>query len=141
MSLEQLTLLSTTLVVASGLSLLAGWYLIRGPRRVEAHRNAMLLATALAAAFLAAYVSRWVLHGSKPFPGTGAWRALYLGILVPHVLLAIAVGPLALRLIWLALARGDWPAHRRLGRITAPIWLVVAASGWAVYWMLYRMEF
>ncbi len=141
MTLEQLTVLSTTLVVASGLALLAGWYAIRGPRAVAAHRNAMLLATVLAAGFLVAYVTRWLLHGAKPFAGTGWWRILYLAILVPHVVLAIAVGPLALRLIWLALARRDWSAHRRLGRITAPIWLVVAISGWAVYWMLYRLGF
>lgn len=141
MSLEQLSLLSTSLIVASGASLVLGWILIRGPRRIDAHRNAMLLATALAAAFLVAYVSRWAIHGSKPFAGTGGWRALYLSILLPHVVLAIAVGPLALRLIWLALRRQDWPAHRRLGRVTVPIWLIVAASGWAVYWMLHRMSF
>lgn len=141
MSLEQLTSLSTALIVASGISLLVGWYCIRGPRLVAAHRTAMLLATALAAAFLAAYVTRWGLYGSRPFAGTGAWRVLYLSILVPHVVLAILVGPLALRMIWLAVARRDWPAHRRLGRFTVPIWLVVAGSGWAVYWMLYRMGF
>lgn len=141
MSLEQLSSLSTTLIVASGLCLLAGWYCIRGPRLVTAHRTAMLLATVLAAAFLVAYVTRWAMYGSKPFDGTGIWRAVYLAILVPHVVLAILVGPLALRMIWLAVARQDWPAHRRLGRVTVPIWLVVAGSGWAVYWMLYRMGF
>jgi putative membrane protein len=141
MSLEALTRLSTTCIVASGACLLVGWYLIRVLRRVEWHRNAMFLATAFAAAFLVAYVTRWTLHGSKPFEGTGVWRTLYFTNLIPHVILAIAVGPLAVRLIYLALAKRDFLAHRRLARITLPIWLYVAASGWIVYYMLYRMQF
>ena len=56
-------------------------------------------------------------------------------------ILAIAVGPLAIRLIRLALVRRDFVAHRRLARVTLPIWLYVAASGWIVYYMLYRMQF
>jgi putative membrane protein len=141
MSLEVLTRLSTTCIVGSGACLLVGWYLIRVPRRVEWHRNVMLLATSLAGAFLVAYVTRWALYGSKPFAGTGIWRTLYFGTLIPHVIFAIAVGPLALRLIRLALVRRDFGAHRRLARITLPIWLYVAASGWIVYYMLYRMQF
>src|SRR5262245_62720364 len=39
MSLEALTRLSTTCIVASGGCLLVGWYLIRVPRRVDWHRN------------------------------------------------------------------------------------------------------
>jgi putative membrane protein len=141
MSLEALTRLSTTCIVASGGCLLVGWYLIRVPRRVDWHRNVMLLATAFAAAFLVAYVTRWSLYGSKPFAGTGIWRTLYFTNLVPHIILAIAVGPLAIRLIQLALVKEDFAAHRRLARITLPIWLYVAASGWIVYYMLYRMQF
>jgi putative membrane protein len=141
MSLEGLTRLSTSCIVASGGCLLVGWYLIRVPRRVAWHRNVMLLATALAGAFLAVYVTRWALYGSKRFAGTGLWRTLYFANLIPHVILAIAVGPLAIRLIRLALVRRDFAAHRRLARITLPIWLYVAASGWIVYYMLYRMQF
>jgi putative membrane protein len=141
MSLETLTGVSTACIVASGLCLLAGWFLIRVARNETWHRNLMLLATAFAGAFLVAYVTRWSLHGSKPFEGTGVWRAIYLTILIPHVILAIAVGPLAVRLIQLAAVRHDFATHRRLARITLPIWLFVAASGWAVYYMLYRMTF
>jgi len=141
MSLETLTGVSTACIVASGACLLVGWFLIRVPHSVTWHRNLMLLATAFAGAFLVAYVTRWSLHGSKPFAGTGMWRTLYLSILVPHVILAIAVGPLAFRLIRLAAVRRDFAAHRRLARVTLPIWLFVAASGWVVYYMLYRMAF
>jgi len=141
MSLVTLTRISTMCIVASGACLLVGWYLIRVPRSVEWHRNVMLMATSLAGAFLIAYVTRWALYGSKPFAGTGIWRTLYFVTLIPHVILAIAVGPLALRLIRLALVRRDFEAHRRLARITLPIWLYVAASGWIIYYMLYQMQF
>jgi putative membrane protein len=138
---ESLTLLSTSFIVLSGLSLLVGWYFIRVRRSMELHRAAMLSATTFAALFLLAYVTRWATFGSKPFGGTGVWRALYLINLIPHVILALAVGPLAVRLIQLAMVRRDYASHRRLARITLPIWLYVAASGWLVYYMLYRMSF
>lgn len=139
MSLEGLTQLSTACIVASGASLLLGWYFIRTGRQIERHRAAMLSATAFAALFLVFYVTRWATFGSKSFAGTGLWRPIYFGILVPHVLLAIAVGPLAVRLIYLAAVREDFLSHRRLARITLPIWLFVAASGWTIYYMLYVM--
>lgn len=139
MSLETLTLFSTSSIVGSGVALLIGWALIRRGR-ITAHRNAMLTAAVLAGLFLVFYVTRWSLHGSKPFEGSGGWRVLYLSILVPHVVLAIAVGPLALRLIWLALGKRDFRRHRRLARWTLPIWLFVAASGWAIYYLLYGVE-
>lgn len=140
MSQALLTTLSTSFIVVSGLSLLVGWWLIRRGR-IRAHRNAMLTATGLAGLFLVAYVSRWYLYGSKPFEGTGGWRVLYLSILAPHVLLAMAVGPLAIYLIYLALGKKDFATHRRWARVTLPVWLFVAASGWVIYWMLYEMSF
>ena len=139
MSQQTLTLITTSSIVASGVCLLFGWILIRRGK-VTAHRNLMLTATGLAALFLVAYVSRWYLYGSKPFEGTGGWRTLYLGILLPHILLAMAVGPLALYQIALAV-KGRFPRHRRLGRVIVPIWLFVAASGWAIYYLLYVARF
>ncbi len=137
MTLETLSTISTTFIVLSGLSLLVGWYFVRWRRDVTLHRNAMLTATVFAGLFLVAYVTRWALFGSKPFEGEGGWRLFYIGNLVPHIILAIAVGPMALRLIWLALRKRDFRAHRRLGRVTVPIWLYVAASGWLIYYLLY----
>ena len=139
MTLERLTLLSTTCIVLSGVSLLVGWWFIRTGRQVARHRAAMLSATGFAGLFLVFYVTRWSLFGSKPFEGTGLWRTIYFTTLVPHVILAILVGPLAARLIWLAAVREDFVAHRRLARVTLPIWLFVAGSGWFVYYMLYRL--
>jgi putative membrane protein len=140
-TLEQLTAVSTTCIVLSGASLLVGWWFIRSRRDMARHRNTMLVATAFAGLFLVTYVWRWAAFGTKHFTGTGVWRTIYFANLIPHVLLAMAVGPMALRLIWLALRKRDFQAHRRLARITLPVWLYVAGSGWLVYYMLYGMRF
>jgi putative membrane protein len=139
MTLETLTLLSTTFIVLSGASLLLGWYFIRWRKNRKYHEYTMLSATAFAALFLVFYVTRWAMYGSKPFEGEGIWQTIYYVILIPHVILAIAVGPLALYLIWLARLKKDFRTHRRFARWTLPIWLFVAASGWVIYYMLYRM--
>ena len=142
MSQVLLTRFTSGSIVLSGLTLLIGWLVIRRrPGDVQLHRRLMLSATALAAVFLVAYIYRWSLYGSKPFAGTGAWRSAYLAILLPHIVLAIAVGPLALRMIYLAQVRRDFKTHRRLGRRTVPIWLFVSASGWVIYWLLYVKTF
>jgi putative membrane protein len=141
MSLQLLTAISTSCIVLSGVSLLVGWYFIRFQHDMPRHRACMLTATGFAGLFLIAYVTRWSLYGSKLFAGTGAWRTVYFANLVPHVILAMAVGPMALRLIYLALKKRDFVAHRRLARITLPIWLYVAASGWLIYYLLYQKTY
>jgi uncharacterized membrane protein YozB (DUF420 family) len=76
--------------------------------------------------------------GSVPFKGSAALRLVYFAILIPHVLLAITVVPLALTTISRGL-RMDVEKHRRLARVTLPIWLFVSVSGVIVYLMLYQM--
>jgi putative membrane protein len=136
-SQESLTFLSTACIVLSGASLLFGWYFIRARRAIVPHRNSMLAAATLAGLFLVFYVTRWSLYGSKPYAGAGGWRWVYFLTLIPHIILAIALVPLALRLLYLALGKRDFAAHRRLARVTLPVWLYVAASGWLIYYLLY----
>lgn len=137
MSLEALTRLSTACIVLSGGCLLVGWYFIGRRRDIVRHRNSMLTAATFAALFLVFYVTRWSLYGSKRFTGEGAWRVFYFANLVPHIVFAAALAPLVVRLIYLALVKRDYQSHRRLARVTLPIWLYVAASGWLIYYLLY----
>jgi len=141
MTRESLSALNTGLISISGISLLVGWYFIRRRKDIARHRGAMLLASLFAGLFLVSYVARWSLFGSKPFEGAGAWRALYLGVLLPHIVLAIALGPLALYLIDLALRKRNYKTHKRWARRTLPIWLFVVASGWLIYLLLYQVSF
>ena len=141
MTLEKLSIISTTFIVLSGLSLLLGWYFVRWRKNINQHKNTMLTATVFAGLFLVAYVTRWYLYGSKAFEGTGGWRIFYLVNLVPHIIFAIAVGPLALYLIYLSWYKRDFRTHRKIARFTLPMWLYVASSGWLIYYLLYQMQF
>lgn len=124
--------------------LAAGWAAIRGrgPWRApapRAHRNLMLAALAVSAAFLASYLDYHARVGSVPFWGAGWLRGLYLAILVPHVLLAAVQVPLILLTLTHAL-RGRLERHRRLARWTLPVWLWVSLSGVAVWWLNFGLR-
>ena len=130
-----LPLLNTSLIVVSGLFLLLGYYFIKR-KRVLAHQRSMLTATVFAALFLVVYVTRALLFETKFFAGTGWVRTLYLTILISHSILAILVGPLVLVTLRRALT-GQFARHRRMARVTFPIWLYVVVTGWIIYLMLY----
>jgi uncharacterized membrane protein YozB (DUF420 family) len=136
MSVEHLPTLNAALNATSGILLLIGYTLIRRGH-IEAHRRAMLSAFACSAAFLISYVIYHAQAGSRPFTGTGVARTIYFSILVPHVLLAAAVLPMAIVTLRRGLGRRD-AAHRRIARITLPIWLFVSVTGVVVYLMLYH---
>lgn len=106
---------------------------------IAAHRRFMIAAFGMSGLFLVSYVIYHAQVGSVPYPGTGVWRVIYFAILIPHVILAAAVLPLALVTLRRGLARHD-AAHRRIARITLPIWLFVSVTGVIVYVMLYQMN-
>ena len=132
-----LPLFNAILIGVSGLFLLAGFYFIRR-RQIAYHQRCMITATVFAALFLVVYVTRALLFETKLFAGEGIVRAAYLGILGSHMVLAVIVGPLVLATIALALRR-NFRLHRRLARITLPMWLYVVATGWTVYLMLHYL--
>jgi putative membrane protein len=127
--------LNTALIVVSGIFLIVGYVCIR-TGRVRWHRRSMLTATVFAALFLVVYVTRYLVFGSKIFPGEGVSRLIYFAILIPHTIIAIAVAPLAFVTLRRALG-GRFRQHRRIARVTLPLWIYTAISGWAVYFMLY----
>jgi putative membrane protein len=122
---------------ASALCLVAGYVFIK-QRRIEAHRFAMLAAFTISALFLVSYLIHHARVGSVPFQGTGFTRVIYFAVLIPHVILAAAVVPMAIVTIKRGLG-GNFARHRPLARVTLPVWLYVSASGVIVYLMLYRL--
>jgi uncharacterized membrane protein YozB (DUF420 family) len=122
---------------AAALLLLLGFVFIK-QKKIAQHRACMLSAFAVSTVFLVCYLVHHARVGSVPFRGTGVLRALYFAILVPHVLLAAAVVPMALVTIYRGL-KGNVVKHRPLARVTLPVWLFVSVSGVAVYLMLYQM--
>ena len=136
MSVADLPHLNATLNAVAGVLLTIGWILIRH-RRVAAHRRCMIAACVTSALFLVSYVTYHAQVGSRPFPGTGIMRTVYFAVLIPHVVLAAAVLPLAIVTLRRGLVRDD-RRHRRIARWTIPIWLFVSVSGVIVYLMLYQ---
>ena len=117
--------------------LAAGWVFIRRGQW-RAHRAAMVAAFATSAVFLVSYLVYHYLEGSRKYAGPESLRLVYYAILLTHVVLAAAVPVLALRMFFLAW-KGRWEAHRRLGRVTMPIWLYVSVTGVVIYAMLYHL--
>lgn len=126
---------NATLNAIAGACLVIAWVHIKR-RRIDAHRRMMLSAFAASTLFLISYVVYHANAGSRPYHGTGWLRTLYFTILIPHVILAAAVVPLALVTLRRGLRRDD-ARHRRIARITLPIWLFVSVTGVIVYLMLY----
>lgn len=136
MTLTALPTLNATLNATSAVLLTTAWFLIKS-RRIEAHRRCMIAAFVTSSLFLVSYVIYHAQAGSKPYLGTGVMRVVYFTILIPHVVLAAAVLPLAIVTLRRGLRRDD-VRHRRLARITLPLWLFVSVTGVVVYAMLYH---
>jgi len=129
--------LNAVLNSISATLLVVGYVFIRR-KNIVAHRTCMLAAFGVSCVFLVSYLTHHYQVGSVPFRGTGALRTVYFAILIPHVILATAVVPMALLTIYRGLT-GNIERHRPLARITLPVWLFVSVSGVVVYLMLYQM--
>jgi uncharacterized membrane protein YozB (DUF420 family) len=98
----------------------------------------MLAAVGSSTLFLTSYVVYHAQAGSVRFQGQGPVRTLYFSILLTHTVLAAAIVPLVA--VTLARAwRGRFERHRRLARLTLPLWAYVSVTGVVIYWMLYRL--
>jgi uncharacterized membrane protein YozB (DUF420 family) len=129
--------LNAALNSLSAVLLVLGFVFIK-QKKIAAHRACMLSALGVSAVFLLSYVIHHVQVGSVPFKGPAALRPVYFAILIPHVLLAMTVVPLAFVTIGRGL-KNRVSEHKRLARVTLPVWLFVSVSGVVVYLMLYRM--
>jgi putative membrane protein len=105
----------------------------KGNRKV--HERLMTFAIALSLAFLVMYVAYHMTSDSTKFGGEGWIRFVYFFILISHILLSIAVIPLVLFTYVRALA-AKFDQHKKLAKITFPIWLYVAVTGVVVYLMI-----
>ena len=130
--------LNASLNAISGALITAGFLFIRA-KKIAAHRLCMSAACCVTALFFVSYLSYHAQVGSIRFRGTGWIRWAYFSILISHTALAITIVPLITRTFWLA-AKERIGEHRRLARITFPLWLYVSVTGIVVYWMLYRWK-
>ncbi|HWF89669.1 MAG TPA: DUF420 domain-containing protein [Pyrinomonadaceae bacterium] len=121
----------------SAVLLIAGYSFIKA-RNVAAHRACQISALIVSLLFLTSYLIYHYHHGSTRFQGTGIVRPIYFTILLTHTVLAIVIVPLIIITFYRAL-RSDFARHRRIARITLPLWLYVSITGVIVYLMLYQI--
>ena len=138
MTLRDLPALNAALNATSALLLAAGYAAIRSGRR-ETHKRFMLAACCSSTLFLVSYLVYHFQVGSVPFTGQGKVRTVYFAILITHTVLAVTIVPLVLVTLSRAL-RERWAAHRKIARLTLPLWAYVSVTGVVIYWMLYRLS-
>jgi putative membrane protein len=114
--------------------LLTGWLAVKkGNYRL--HKKVMLSAIILSTLFLVSYICHHLLSGDTKYGGSGAIRYVYFFILITHIFLAAVILPFILFTAYRALV-AEWPAHRKLARLTWPVWFYVSVTGVIVYLMI-----
>jgi putative membrane protein len=103
--------------------------------RYALHKKVMMTAMVLSFLFLVSYICHHLLSDSTSFGGEGAIKIVYYIILISHILLAAIILPFILFTSYRALV-AEWPGHKKLARITWPIWFYVSVTGVIVYLMI-----
>ena len=129
-----LPVVNATLNGTTTILLIYGYILIRQKKR-QKHKTTKLIAFATSGTFLVSYIIyHWFKAGPKQY--VGDYNEIYLFILLTHIVLASIIIPLAL----ITLYRGwtdNLPKHRKIAKITFPLWLYVSITGVVIYYMLY----
>lgn len=104
-------------------------------KRQKLHQNLMTSCIVLSLLFLLMYVAYHMTSESTSYGGEGWIKYFYYFILISHIILSVAIIPLVLNTYARAYLK-RFEAHRKLARITFPLWLYVAVSGVLVYLMI-----
>lgn len=135
MTARDLPTLNATLNALCTVLLLYGYSLIRQGKRKQ-HKKVMLSAFGVSIVFLICYLVYHYNAGSVPYQGQSPMRTVYFAILISYVVLAATVPVLAILTLWRAFQE-RFNKHRKIAKITLPIWLYVSITGVIVYLMLY----
>lgn len=118
-------------------------------KNYELHKKFMITALVLSILFLLSYIAHHLLAGEAKYGDSnhdglvdeaeklaaGAMRMVYLVILITHIILAAIILPFILFTAYRGLT-SEFPAHKKLARITWPLWFYVAVTGPVVYFMI-----
>jgi putative membrane protein len=129
--------LNAVLNTSSFVLLSSGYFFIRR-KKVAAHRNCQIAALSTSVLFLISYLTYHAHHGVTRFAGQGIARPVYFTILYTHTFLAAVIVPLVIITVRRA-KRGEFQKHKRIARVTLPMWLYVSITGVFVYFMLYHL--
>ena len=134
---KPLTFLPPIYATINGLTaillVLAVYYIKNGKRKI--HESLIKICIALSLSFLVMYIAYHLTTDPTSFGGTGLISYLYFFILITHILLSIVVIPLVL-ISYSRAIKSKFILHKKIAKITFPIWLYVATTGVVVYLMI-----
>tara|TARA_B100001113_G_scaffold130741_1_gene106912 strand:- start:1621 stop:2151 length:531 start_codon:yes stop_codon:yes gene_type:complete len=104
-------------------------------KKIQLHQRLMQTCIFLSLVFLVMYIAYHMTTDPTPFGGEGYVKILYFFILISHILLSIALIPLVL-ISYVRAFQKEFPSHKKISKITFPIWLYVAVTGVIVYLMI-----
>ncbi|WP_044400101.1 DUF420 domain-containing protein [Lacinutrix sp. Hel_I_90] len=136
-NIEPLTFLPPIYASINGLTaivlIIAVLAIKKGNRRL--HERLMKSAIALSVCFLLMYIAYHMTSDSTAFGGEGGIKYVYYFILITHIILSIAVIPFVL-ITYVRAISSNFERHKKIARITFPLWLYVAITGVVVYVMI-----
>ena len=134
---KPLTFLPPIYAIINGLTaillVLAVYYIKNGKRKI--HESLIKVCIALSLSFLVMYIAYHLTTDPTSFGGSGLISYLYFFILITHILLSIVVIPLVL-ISYSRAIKSKFILHKKIAKITFPIWLYVATTGVVVYLMI-----
>lgn len=134
LAVSKLPAVNAALNAISAMLLVTGFVAIKN-RKELLHKNLMISAFIVSGLFLLSYVYYHSLQGDTRFLGQGWIRPVYFFILITHILLSMIVFPMILSTIYFGL-RDKRKTHRKIAKITFPIWLYVSVTGVIVFFLL-----
>ena len=134
---EPLTYLPPIYASINGMTavLLIAAFLAIKNKNIKLHRTLMTTAIGCSIVFLMMYVAYHMTSDSTSYGGEGTMRSVYFFILITHILLSIIIIPFVL-ITYVRAITNNFERHKKIARITFPIWLYVAVSGVIVYIMI-----
>ena len=134
---EPLTFLPPIYATINGLTavlLVAAVYYIKNGKR-KIHENLIKVCIALSLSFLVMYIAYHITTDPTPFGGSGLVSYIYFFILITHILLSIVVIPMVL-VSYSRAFQSKFSSHKKIAKVTFPVWLYVAVTGVIVYLMI-----
>ena len=119
--------------VTAVLLVIAVYYIKNGKRKI--HENLIKVCIALSLSFLVMYIAYHITTDPTPFGGSGLVSYIYFFILITHILLSIVVIPMVL-VSYSRAFQSKFSSHKKIAKVTFPVWLYVAVTGVIVYLMI-----
>lgn len=132
--ITSLPALNALLNATSATLLLLAYKAVRNRQYVR-HMRLNLTAFVTSSLFLISYVVYHNFHGSTHFSGQGIIKPIYFFILISHIILSALVVPMILTSFYLAFS-GRIKTHRKVSKITLPVWLYVSITGVLIFVLL-----